>query len=75
VRRRPFQLRLYVNLPLNQRYEASSKGVLSRCGEPILEASIRQLEQTLSEEEKTDKSLTALAEGVVNQEAYADAGE
>jgi len=59
-----------------EHYEISRYGTLIAWADELgLQASIRLLKQTLSEEENTDKSLTALAESVVNQEAYADAAE
>ena len=59
-----------------EHYEISRYGTLIAWANELgLQASIRLLKQTLSEEENTDKSLTALAESVVNQESYADAAE
>jgi ferritin-like metal-binding protein YciE len=54
-----------------EHYEISRYGTLiSWANELGLKGSVRLLKQTLAEEEKTDKSLTALAEAVVNQDAY-----
>jgi ferritin-like metal-binding protein YciE len=54
-----------------EHYEICQYGTLISWANQLgLKESVRLLRQTLAEEEKTDKSLTSLAEAVVNQEAY-----
>jgi ferritin-like metal-binding protein YciE len=55
-----------------EHYEISRYGTLRAWAEELgLTQAARLLQATLAEEEKTDKTLTALAEAVVNQEAEA----
>jgi ferritin-like metal-binding protein YciE len=57
-----------------EHYEISRYGTLCTWAEELgLDEAKRLLGQTLDEEEKTDKALSELAEGVVNQEAQAQA--
>jgi ferritin-like metal-binding protein YciE len=59
-----------------EHYEISRYGTLIAWGNELdLKDAVRLLKQTLAEEEKTDKALTALAGSVVNQEAYGEAAE
>ena len=59
-----------------EHYEISRYGTLVTWAEQLgYRTSVRLLKQTLAEEEKTDKSLTNLAETVVNSEAMQQAAE
>ncbi len=53
-----------------EHYEITRYGTLRTWAEELgLDEAVTLLQQTLDEEEATDDALTALAEGVVNQEA------
>ena len=53
-----------------EHYEISRYGTLKTWASELgLEQAVKLLDQTLTEEKNTDKALTELAEGVVNQEA------
>jgi ferritin-like metal-binding protein YciE len=57
-----------------EHYEISRYGTLIAWANELgLKDAARLLKQTLAEEEKTDKALSALAESVVNQEAQREA--
>jgi ferritin-like metal-binding protein YciE len=56
-----------------EHYEISRYGTLRTWAEELGQSkSVQLLQQTLDEEEATDRALTALAESVVNQEAEAE---
>ena len=55
-----------------EHYEISRYGTLKTWAQQLgLNDAVRLLDQTLQEEEKTDKALTEIAESVVNQQAEA----
>jgi ferritin-like metal-binding protein YciE len=57
-----------------EHYEISRYGTLRTWAEELgLEDAVKLLDETLDEEKATDNALTELAEGVVNQEAQAEA--
>jgi ferritin-like metal-binding protein YciE len=57
-----------------EHYEISRYGTLIAWAQKLgLKTSAELLKETLVEEENTDKSLSSLAEGIVNQEASAEA--
>jgi ferritin-like metal-binding protein YciE len=59
-----------------EHYEICRYGTLVTWAQQLgLRQSAKLLKQTLSEEEKTDKALSQLAESVVNQQAQAEAAE
>lgn len=59
-----------------EHYEISRYGTLRTWAEELGHAkAVKLLQITLDEEEATDQALTELAEGVVNQEAQAEAAE
>jgi ferritin-like metal-binding protein YciE len=57
-----------------EHYEISRYGTLSAWAYELgYPKAVKLLEATLDEEEATDEALSALAEGVINQEAEAEA--
>jgi ferritin-like metal-binding protein YciE len=59
-----------------EHYEISRYGTLCAWAEQLGHTkAVKLLEQTLDEEEATDEALSELAEGVINQQAQAEAAE